>query len=178
MDATGDELRALLDRDRIRQCIERLARGEDRRDGGMIKASYWPDSVTDYGVFQGDFDAYYAWVIPGADAITNTQHVLGQSYTELAGDSARVETHVVSYHRVNMGTEERDTCIGGRYLDVFERRDGEWRIASRTMLYDWYQDWGVSIDWAQGVMGLPLSQEWFSGRANGDRSIHFFKGSN
>lgn len=174
MDATSDDLRALLDRDRIRQCVERLARGEDRRDGAMIKAAYWPDSTTDYGVFKGDFDAYYAWVIPGADAITNTQHVLGQSYIELAGDGARVETHVVSYHRVNMGTEERDTCIGGRYLDVFTRRDGEWRIAERTMLYDWYQDWSVSIDWAQGVMGLPLSQEWFSGRAKGDHSIAFF----
>ena len=79
MDATGDDLRALLDRDRIRQCIERLARGEDRRTGDMIKAAYWPDSLTDYGVFKGDFDAYYAWVIPGADAITNTQHVLGQT---------------------------------------------------------------------------------------------------
>lgn len=174
MDTEAQELRALLDRDAIRRCLERMARGEDRRNGEMIKASCWPDSITDYGVFKGDFDAYYAWVIPGADAITNTQHVLGQSYIELAGERARVETHVVSYHRVDMGSEERDTCIGGRYLDMMEKRGGEWRIAERTMLYDWYQDWGVSIDWSQGVMGLPLSQEWFSGRANGDYSARFF----
>ena len=31
-----EELKALLDRDRIRQCIVALARGEDRRDGPMI----------------------------------------------------------------------------------------------------------------------------------------------
>jgi hypothetical protein len=163
MDTEAQDLRALLDRDAIRRCLERMARGEDRRNGAMIKASCWPDSITDYGVFRGDFDAYYAWVIPGADAITNTQHVLGQSYTELDGERARVETHVVSFHRVDMGTEERDTCIGGRYLDVMEKRGGEWRIAERTMLY-----------WSQGVMGLPLSQEWFSGRANGDHSATFF----
>jgi hypothetical protein len=174
MDATSEELRKLLDRDSIRQCIASLARGEDRRNGAMIKAAYWPDSITDYGVFKGDFDAYYAWVIPGADAIKNTQHVLGQTFTELDGDTARAETHVVSYHRVDTGTEERDTCIGGRYLDVLERRGGEWRIASRMMLYDWYQDWGLSIDWSQGVMGLPLSQEFFSGRAVGDHSERFF----
>ena len=174
MDTEAQELRALLDRDAIRRCLERMARGEDRRNGEAIKTCCWPDSITDYGVFKGDFDAYYAWVIPGADAITNTQHVLGQSYIELDGARARVETHVVSYHRVNMGTEERDTCIGGRYLDVMEKRGAEWRIAERTMLYDWYQDWGVSIDWSQGVMGLPLSQEWFSGRANGDYSATFF----
>jgi len=179
MDTEADELRALLDRDAIRRCLVRMARGEDRRDGEMIKAACWPDSITDYGVFKGDFDAYYAWVIPGAEAIANTQHVLGQSHIELDGKRARVETHVVSYHRVNMGSEERDTCIGGRYLDVMEKRGREWRIAERTMLYDWYQDWGTSIDWSQGVMGLPLSEEWFSGRANGDYSVRFFgKGQN
>ncbi|MDR2857512.1 MAG: nuclear transport factor 2 family protein [Novosphingobium sp.] len=174
MDSIGEDLRALVDRDRIRQCLERLARGEDRRDGGMIAASLWPDSVTDYGVFKGTFDEYLAWVVPGAEAITNTQHVLGQSYVELDGGTARVETQVVSYHRVNTGEEERDTCIGGRYLDRFEKRGGDWRIAERTMLYDWYQDWGVSIDWSQGVMGLPFSREWFSGRARGDYSERFF----
>jgi len=27
--------------------------------------------------------------------------------------------------------------IAGRYVDRFENRDGEWRIARRTGLYDW-----------------------------------------
>ena len=172
------DLAEMLDRDRIRACLVRLARGEDRRNGEMIKASYWPDSITDYGVFKGDFQAYYDWVIPGADAITNTQHVLGQSHIELDGDTARVETHVVSYHRVDYGGgDEHDTCIGGRYLDVMAKRNGEWRVAERTMLYDWYQDWGNSIDWSQGVMGLPFSEERFSGRAKGDWSEKFFAGA-
>lgn len=178
MDTVSEDLRALVDRDKIRQCLEGLARGEDRRDAAMITSALWVDSITDYGVFQGTFDEYLAWVVPGAEAITNTQHVLGQTYIELAGDKAKAETQVVSYHRVDMGPEnggERDTCIGGRYLDLFEKRDGDWRIASRTMLYDWYQDWGPSIDWSQGVMGLPLREEWFSGRARGDHSVKFFK---
>ncbi len=77
-----------------------------------------------------------------------------------------------------MGEEERDTCVGGRYLDRLERRDGEWRISARAMLYDWYQDWGRSIDWSQGVMGLPFSHERYSGRSMGDFSEIFFgKGS-
>lgn len=171
------QLQAFLDRETIRQAIVTLARGEDRRDAAMITSAYWPDSVTDYGVFRGDFATYLAWVVPGADAITNTQHVLGQTYTELDGDTAKAETQVISYHRVNMGPDhggEVDTVIGGRYLDIFEKRDGEWRIASRTMLYDWYQDWGKAIDWSQGVMGMPFSAEYFSGRAKGDWSEVFF----
>ena len=174
MDATADDLRAMLDRDRIRDCLVRLARGEDRRDAATISASLWPDSVTDYGVFRGSFDEYLAWVVPGADAITNTQHVLGQSVIDLDGDSAKVETQVISYHRVDMGDGERDTCIGGRYLDRMEKRDGSWRIAERTMLYDWFQDWGAAIDWSQGVMGMPFSAPHFSGRSVGDYSETFF----
>lgn len=174
MDATTDDLRAMLDRDAIRECLVRLARGEDRRDAAIISASLWPDSITDYGVFRGSFDAYLAWVVPGADAITNTQHVLGQSVIDLDGDSAKVETQVISYHRVDMGEGERDTCIGGRYLDRVEKRDGAWRIAERTMLYDWYQDWGAAIDWSKGVMGMPFSAPHFSGRSVGDYSETFF----
>lgn len=168
------DLKALLDREKIRECIAGLARGEDRRDAAMVCAAYWPDSTTDYGVFAGSFDEYLAWVTPGSEAITCTQHVLGQSFIQLDGDAARVETQVLSYHRVNMGAEERDTMVGGRYLDRVEKRDGVWRIAQRTMLYDWFQDFGVANDWRQGVMGLPFSAEHFSGRAVGDHSEVFF----
>lgn len=174
MDGISEDLKALVDRDKIRQAIVGLARGEDRRDATLISASYWPDSTTDYGVFKGSFDEYLAWVVPGADAITNTQHVLGQTYTDLDGDIARAETQVISYHRVDMGNGEVDTCIGGRYLDVFEKRDGKWAIASRMMLYDWYQDWGPAIDWSKGVMGLPFSDPHFAGGAKGDYSEQFF----
>lgn len=168
-------LENLLDHEQVRHCIARLARGEDRRDAALITAAYWPDSVTDYGVFKGSFNEYLAWVVPGADAITNTQHHIGQSHIELDGAVARVETQVISYHRVKYGEgDEHDTVIGGRYLDVFEKRNGDWRIASRKMLYDWYQDWGASVDWSQGLMGMPLSDARFAGRAKGDWSIDFF----
>jgi hypothetical protein len=175
MDPITEELRALLERDKIRECVARLARGEDRRDAKLISASYWPDSTTDYGVFVGSFDKYLAWVVPGSPAIPVTQHVLGQSLIEVAGNVARVETHVTSYHRVNMGTEERDTVIGGRYLDRMEKRGAEWRIASRVMLYDWFQDFGKSVDWSKGVMGMPFSADHYTGRAVGDYSESFFR---
>lgn len=166
---------AFIDREAIRHALATLARGEDRRDAALITAAYWPDSMTDYGVFQGDFAAYLAWVVPGAEAITNTQHMLGQSYIELDGATARVETQVISYHRIDYGGgDEHDTAIGGRYLDLFEQRRGDWRIASRTMLYDWYQDWGSAIDWTQGIMGMPFSAPHFAGRAHGDWSATFF----
>ena len=175
MDTITEELTALLEREKIRECVVRLARGEDRRDAKLISASYWPDSTTDYGVFVGSFDKYLEWVVPGSPAIPVTQHVLGQSTIDLADNRARVETHVISYHRVNMGHEERDTVIGGRYLDRIEKRGGEWRIAHRVMLYDWFNDFGSSVDWSKGVMGLPFSADHYTGRAVGDYSETFFR---
>jgi len=174
MNDIPEELRALLDREKIRDCIARLARGEDRRDAGLIRASYWPDATTDFGIFAGSFSQYLAWVVPGSPAIRVTQHVLGQSVIELKGGSAAAETHVASYHRINMGAEERDVTIGGRYLDKLEKRDTEWRIVRRVMLYDWLRDSGVSVDWSKGIMGSAFSAGHYTGRAASDYSETFF----
>ena len=175
------EFRETIDREAIRACVARLARGEDRRDAALIRACWWPEATFDYGVHNGDFETYLAWVVPGADAIKDTQHLLGQSYIELSGDTARAETHVFSYHRVDMGSGEnggeRDTCIGGRYLDTMAKRAGEWRIADRVMLYDWEQDWGAAADWSTGVMGYPFTAAHFPGRAKGDYSERWFAGA-
>jgi hypothetical protein len=175
------ELQAMLDQHKIRDCITRLARGEDRRDPKILSSCFWPDSRFDYAMYKGVFAEYLAWVVPGADVITNTQHILGQTVVELDGDTAKAETHVISYHRVDMGEDvgEHDTCIGGRYLDEMEKRqldDGVWKwaILHRTMLYDWYQDWGKSADWSQGIMGYPFHGPHYSGTAKSDWSEVFF----
>lgn len=174
-------LQQMVDREAIRDCVARLARGEDRRSADLIRSCWWPEARFDYGVHAGDFETYLAWVVPGADAIKDTQHLLGQTYIELAGETAKAETHVFSYHRVDMGEGakggERDTCIGGRYLDSLEKRGQDWRIVDRIMLYDWEQDWGAAADWSKGVMGYPFSADHFPGRARGDFSERWFAGA-
>jgi hypothetical protein len=152
----------------------RLARGEDRRDAALITACYWPDARIDFGTFAGDFATYLGFVVPGDPALPCTLHFLGQSHIELDGERARAETLVSSYHRIDTGTGHTDSTIGGRYLDLFEQREGEWRIASRTMLFDFVSNTGASADWSQGVMGAPFSAEHYSGRAHGDYSETFF----
>ena len=34
----------------------------------------------------------------------------------------------------------RETFLCGRYADRFERRGGEWRVAARTVIYDWIEE--------------------------------------
>ncbi|MFI5720517.1 nuclear transport factor 2 family protein [Nocardia sp. NPDC051750] len=174
MDTVSDEVRTILAHARIRDCIVRLARGEDRRDATLVKDAFWSDATVDFGIFDGTFDQYLNWVIPGSPAVVSTQHLLGQTSTDVRGEIALTETQVIAYHRLDTGDEHRDSVLGGRYLDRFECRDGRWRIAQRIMLYDWVQDQGVSVDWSQGVMGAPLREQRFIGRARGDYSEEFF----
>lgn len=172
---SNEELFALLDREKIRDCIARLARGEDRRNAELISGAYWPCATIDHGIFTGSFDEYLAWVVPGSPDIPVTQHVLGQSLIQLHIDSALVETHVLAYHRVATPEGHRDTVIGGRYLDWTEKIDGDWRISNRTMLYDWCQDLGEAADWSAGLMGMPFDTARYAGRADGDPSECFLE---
>ena len=64
-DMSADELSQLLDREKIRDCLARLARGEDRRNPELITGAYWPCAAVDLGIFTGSFDEYLAWVVPG-----------------------------------------------------------------------------------------------------------------
>jgi len=145
MSSHTQELAELLDREKIRDCLARLARGEDRRNAELITGACWPCALIDHGIFTGTFDEYLAWVVPGSPDIPVTQHVLGQSLIDLYADTALVETHVLAYHRVATPAGHRDTVIGGRYLDWMEKIGADWRIAKRTMIYDWLQDLGESI---------------------------------
>lgn len=174
MNTITDDVSALIDRDKIRDCLARLSRGEDRRDARLLRGCYWPDARDDHGVFVGTAEEFIAWVVPGMPSIPVTLHTLGQSLIELNGVCARVETHVTAYHRIDFGGEQRDIVIGGRYLDHMERRGKEWRIADRTMLYDWMTDSGPSVDWSKGLLGMPFLQQHSVGAANGDHSERFF----
>jgi hypothetical protein len=165
----------LVDREHIRDCVARLARGEDRRNAELISACFWPEATVDLGVFAGSFAEYLAWVVPGAPSIPLTLHTLGQSMIELRDDVAAVESHVTAYHRINISTEERDIVLGGRYLDRMEKRGGDWRIVHRMMLYDWLSDYGKCADWTQGLLGMPFVNPHAVGRARGDYSEVFFR---
>ena len=109
-------------------------------------------------------------MVPGSPEIPVTQHVLGQHFIDLHPDTAIVETPVLAYHRVAAPDAHRDTVIGGRYVDRMDKIDGQWRIAQRTMLYDWFNEFGTSADWTTGLMGMPFDITRHAGRAHHDPS--------
>jgi SnoaL-like domain len=174
MHANTATLETLIDREAIRDVIARVARGEDRRHAGLLTSAFWPDATIDFGLMSGSFEDYLGWCVPGSLDIPVTQHSLSQCLISPRGDAAKCETYVTSYHRVKTESGDRDTAMGGRYLDTLEKRDGDWRIKARVMLYDWDRDLGVAADWSQGLMGMPFASDHYTGRASGDASESFF----
>ena len=64
-------------------------------------------------------------------------HFIGNEYVEVDGDSAYSETYFISYATITGSGQSATRSRGGRYLDRFERRDGEWKIVRRLLVDEW-----------------------------------------
>ncbi len=130
----------LLDRQAILDCLNRYARGLDRKDIEMLQSAYHPDATDHHGGFGDYTPAPVAivedWLIRDADRAFS-QHLLVNTSLDIDGNEAHGET----YFQVIVGlTPEAAEASGrppltvgaGRYVDRFERRNGEWRIARRV----------------------------------------------
>ena len=53
----------LLDREAIRDCIARYARGVDRFDRELILSAFHPDAIDEHGKFVGTRDGFADWAL-------------------------------------------------------------------------------------------------------------------
>jgi hypothetical protein len=65
-------------------------------------------------------------------------HQVSNVSIELHGEVAAVESSFLALQAP--AGSARQTFLCGRYIDRFERRHGEWRIAARTVVYDWIEE--------------------------------------
>ena len=126
----------MLDREAIRDCLMRYARGVDRFDRELILSAFHPDFVDEHGKFVGTREEFADWALDqhGKTHLT-TQHFLLNHRCDLAGDTAHTETYFMF---VGMNRKGKPLQMnGGRYVDRLERRDGVWAISYRELLRDW-----------------------------------------
>jgi ketosteroid isomerase-like protein len=130
-------LRRLLDEADIRAVIARFARAADRGDSDLVRSCYHPDGTDAHGHYNGDVDGFVAYTERFSGAVTAMTHFLGQSTIELDGDEAWVETYCLCLIRMpaDDGPTPVDRLANIRYVDLFARRDGEWRIAHRKVVH-------------------------------------------
>jgi ketosteroid isomerase-like protein len=131
------QLQRLLDVQAIRDCLNRYARGLDRHDEELLASAFHDDAVDHHGDFVGSSAEFVPW----ANELHESQwaahtHFIVNNTVDFDGDVAHSETYVLWVLRRKDG--EKVDLGGGRYLDRFERRDGEWRIMQRELVIDWH----------------------------------------
>lgn len=132
-------LQELIDREAIRDCIHRYCRGIDRADEAALRSSYWPNATDRHGAYQGPVEGFFDWVKAAWATGPRNIHHVGNILIEFRGDGrAAVETYWLAFQR-GTGADGvvRQVMMSGRYCDLFEKRDEEWRVAERVVAYDW-----------------------------------------
>lgn len=150
-DANLDELLRRVEKieskEAIGQVIARLCRAQDRMDIEAIAACYHPDGFDDHLSFKGSGREFAEWFVSGTGGVfEEVMHFTGPAVIEVDGDVAQANTQCVAHHisRLAEGVYSalsrgwRSDCVMGlRYIDRFERRDGQWLIAHRRCVFDW-----------------------------------------
>lgn len=118
-------------------------RALDRSDSGLLRACYWAEAEVDYGSYRGPADAFAELVV---HALTTsyelTRHCIGNTLLNIQGNRARAESYVDAAHLLPGG--ELEMRFAGRYLDILEKRDGQWRLLQRQVVMDWSRTTAVS----------------------------------
>jgi hypothetical protein len=127
------ELHALLDRQRIYEVLTRYCRGVDRGDVELIRSVYHPDATDDHGMFKGLGVDFASWIVDFLRHWKQSQHLIANFRCDLRGDVAHTETYCLSISDDGQG---HNSAVYNRYIDRFERRNGEWKIADRLVVLD------------------------------------------
>jgi len=129
----------VTDHEQIREVVYRYARGIDRRHFELVRSCYHPNATDDHGDYSGGVDGFIEFLHEQLERWAVTSHFIGNVHIEIDGDWARVESYAQATHRGHPRPDGsvRDLTSGARYVDDFERRGGEWRIARRVVVNDW-----------------------------------------
>ena len=131
-------LQLLEDREAIRTLLVTIARGTDRYDSELLRGAIFADARLDMGgkapMSGADF---VAAIKPPAEPRPGRMHMVTNHSIDVAGDVAHAESHILSCQDQLVGGERKTRIRAGRYLDRFERRDGRWGLAARTLVDEW-----------------------------------------
>jgi SnoaL-like domain len=158
------QMQSLLDREAIRDTLMRYCRGIDRADEESLRSAYWPDASDCHGAYQGSAQGFIDWALPVLRRGGFRSHIIGNILIEIHGRQAAVESSFIALQApMTKAGVHTETFLCGRYADRFEERNGQWRIAERTVIYDWIEERPRSeLNDAATLFGarLPIGTNW------------------
>jgi hypothetical protein len=152
-DSTARQLDELVSRTQITEVLLDYARANDRFDEQLLRSCFWPESTHKHGRFEGLSSDFAGFALKVLASIKYACHHITNISVTVDGDRAVTECYYNAHHRRvrKEGDGEEDAFFVGRYLDIFERRHGVWKIIRRRGLSDYspppipaatlYADW-------------------------------------
>lgn len=139
---------------RIQDLVFRWCRAVDRLDFDGMREVFHPDATDNHNHYSGDIPGLLEWIRGRHLGIAHSMHMVGNMVIEFASPQlALCESYVWCIQRYPAGATEALVALTGgahggdgqgmdlmacsRYVDRMELRDGEWRIARRTVVTDW-----------------------------------------
>lgn len=131
------ELESLLAKQSIYELSCLYMRGLDRTDRALLRSVFFDDAYCEYGFINGSPEEFVEYAITALQGHEANQHMIGNALYEIEGDEAYGEVYFHAYHKIKGVAGYEDIIIAGRYLDRYQKRDGEWKIVYRSELVDW-----------------------------------------
>lgn len=132
-------IQELLDKQALYELAVRYCRAVDRADAELLLSVYHDDAIDDHGPFVGGAVDFLEFMSDGTMNPERrplpVQHSISNAVFDVRGDQAFGELYV----EVRRVDEHGGMFIEGfaRWVDRYERRAGEWRIAHRRVLLEY-----------------------------------------
>ena len=139
----ADFVEELEARTAIEDCLKRFARAVDRQDWKSARKAYHDGAFDDHGFFKGPPDQFLSHIEKLHADQDHSMHFNTNVLIEFQSrEQAFVETYVLvlQRYRADASNVPKGACgicnvAAARYLDRFEKRNGEWRISHRTLVF-------------------------------------------
>jgi len=127
---------ALLERLEIAELVQSWALYRDAGDWDKLKDTVHADGIMTATWFQGSFEAFISAMQDAWRKGSSSQHFQGGTVVEVLGTKAIAQTRMAILVRGKLEDVTVDVNCLGIFYDRVEKRDGQWRIAKRNVIYD------------------------------------------
>ena len=175
MSGSKSEIQALLDKQAIRECLQRYVRGMDRQDFGMALSVWNPGGKAMYedavyeGSESGDPEAFMRFAAKAHQDFECFAHQLTNILIRVDGNTADSEAYLLQALIIGRSEPNSEFALRlhtGRYLDRWSKASGNWGIDQRLYLQDMTVE--LPVQAAQVVLSSATSHN-----DHRDASYHF-----